>query len=93
MLVRNLEFRIRNTTITEMNDDGFFQSASKSLTRYCGPGNWSPDGKTTNNAYFKPVDECCKRHDECDYTIVRPGDNMHFPGLSYKDQYFTRFKF
>uniref|UniRef100_A0A182SF13 Phospholipase A2-like central domain-containing protein n=1 Tax=Anopheles maculatus TaxID=74869 RepID=A0A182SF13_9DIPT len=62
----------------------------KFLTYYCGPGNWSADGSTVQNAYFSSIDQCCKQHDECPDTIVERRDYRRYEDLPYKPQIFTR---
>uniref|UniRef100_A0A182P616 phospholipase A2 n=1 Tax=Anopheles epiroticus TaxID=199890 RepID=A0A182P616_9DIPT len=64
----------------------------KFVTYYCGPGSWSPDGSTVQNAYFSSIDQCCKQHDECPDTIVDPSDYRRYEDLPYKPQLFTRLR-
>uniref|UniRef100_A0A182NN97 phospholipase A2 n=1 Tax=Anopheles dirus TaxID=7168 RepID=A0A182NN97_9DIPT len=64
----------------------------KFLTYYCGPGNWSADGGTVQNAYFASIDQCCKHHDECPDTIVARYDYRRYEDLPYKSQIFTRLR-
>ncbi|XP_049292731.1 uncharacterized protein LOC125768728 [Anopheles funestus] len=64
----------------------------KFLTYYCGPGNWSVDGSTVQNAYFSSIDQCCKQHDECPDTIVERRDYQRYEDLPYKPQIFTRLR-
>ncbi|XP_052873291.1 uncharacterized protein LOC128278602 [Anopheles cruzii] len=62
------------------------------FTYYCGPGNWSTDGSTVQNAYFSRIDQCCKSHDECPDTIVDRGDYRRYEELPYKPQVFTKLR-
>ncbi|XP_058122745.1 uncharacterized protein LOC131264462 [Anopheles coustani] len=64
----------------------------KFVTNYCGPGNWSVDGNTVQNSYFSNLDQCCKQHDECPYTIVDRSDYRRYKNLPYKPQLFTRLR-
>ncbi|XP_058459011.1 phospholipase A2-like [Malaya genurostris] len=64
----------------------------KSLTNFCGPGNWSTNGEVTQNPYFTKIDQCCKSHDECPLYIVQRKDYENFPGLPYKPQLFSRLR-
>nr|XP_049461744.1 uncharacterized protein LOC120947804 [Anopheles coluzzii] len=64
----------------------------KFFTYYCGPGNWSADGSTVQNAYFSSIDQCCKHHDECPDTIVHSRDYHRYEDLPYKAQIFTRLR-
>lgn len=62
----------------------------KLFTNFCGPGNWAVDGEITQNPYFNKIDQCCKDHDECPFSIVGQNDYQYFPGLPHKPQLFTR---
>uniref|UniRef100_A0A182JTJ6 phospholipase A2 n=1 Tax=Anopheles christyi TaxID=43041 RepID=A0A182JTJ6_9DIPT len=62
------------------------------FTYYCGPGNWSADGSTVQNAYFSSIDQCCKQHDECPDIIVDTRDYGRYEDLPYKAQIFTRLR-
>ncbi|XP_055620542.1 uncharacterized protein LOC129764918 isoform X3 [Toxorhynchites rutilus septentrionalis] len=79
-------------TLQNETDSGPYGSGNnvKLFTNFCGPGNWAVDGEITQNPYFHKIDQCCKNHDECPFSIVGQSDYQYFPGLPHKPQLFTR---
>lgn len=69
------------------------------FSRYCGPGERVWGGRNTVAATpanakrisYADLDECCRHHDECPNYIRDPEHYSFFPGLEYRNQYFSRF--
>lgn len=67
------------------------------FSRYCGPGDrvWggrSAAGGNSERISYADLDECCRQHDECPNYIRDPEQYGQFPGLEYRNQYFSRYE-
>lgn len=67
------------------------------FSRYCGPGErvWggriaAAGGGNAKRISYADLDECCRQHDECPNYIRDPEQYAAFPGLEYRNQYFSR---
>lgn len=90
-VINSLENLVAQAYENESYNDPVRQSSTtKVLTNFCGPGNWSINGEVTQNPYFREIDLCCKKHDECPDYIVKKRDYERYPGLPFKPQLFTR---